>query len=207
MNKRKQKWLKLTKQKWLNMSAWKGREIAFWLIGGYDDPAGRPVVDREDQWIKEYDNEGRYKFDLLICTPDQDYRLALDDLFRSVAMGKLSAQKPFGDDDVEEYLFDPQEVILWAKKRKETYPDFPFLEPETGNVSQGKWPWGDYETENLQLVEAAITHFHSDLTSGNIPTVPDIVKWLQILDKNIKKNRAEHIAAIIRPHGIPPGRR
>lgn len=98
----------------------------------------------------------------------------------------------FGDDDPN---YVPQSDPYWDP------------EPASSTVASG-WPWGDYDTNLLRLLAAAVRRFWSLYDPGDPSTAPTnemVVEWLMTQD--VPRRTAEVMATILRADGLRTGRR
>jgi len=108
----------------------------------------------------------------------------------------------------ERAISPKQFVVLCRRIRLRTPPEF----ADIGADPQGRpsWPWGDYETELLQVLAEAVKQFWSTYDPddpGTAPRKQDIVEWLMTrLDRKDSATLAGYIATIIRADDAPTGR-
>ena len=72
-----------------------------------------------------------------------------------------------------------------------------------------RWPWGDHHTETLGLLEAAANRFWIRYDPSDLSTAPtnDMVSAWLVDTKGSSKGRANAIASMLRPDGLPTGPR
>lgn len=118
--------------------------------------------------------------------------------------------------DAEKIVVRVADFVAWAIGMGWALPDeFPQpaaasypVAPEGLTDGGVKWPWGNYETELLQLLAAAATEFWTlyDATDKTTaPTNQQVSDWLQ--GKGVQKRTADAMATILRANGLPTGRR
>lgn len=86
-------------------------------------------------------------------------------------------------------------------------PELDTIEPPRPS---GKWPWGEYETELLRLLDAAARRFwvnYDPGDPGSAPTSSEVMAWLKEQKADISSRETEAIAKILRADGLPMGRR
>jgi len=74
--------------------------------------------------------------------------------------------------------------------------------------ANSKWPWGDYETEDLRKLAAAAHNWWSTYDPENKSTAPknaDVSKWLE--GHGVSQRVAEVMAQILRADDLPTGPR
>lgn len=94
------------------------------------------------------------------------------------------------------YCIDPFDMARWV------------LSNSSETVTNGKWPWGAYENENLRVLEAAVKRFWVRYDPSDISTAPtnqQVAEWL--INHKLSKRLADSIATVLRADGLPPGPR
>ena len=72
-----------------------------------------------------------------------------------------------------------------------------------------RWPWGDHHTESLGHLEAAANRFwvnYDPTDTSTAETNERVSRWLQT-EHQVSKNKADAIASMLRPDGLPTGPR
>lgn len=75
-------------------------------------------------------------------------------------------------------------------------------------VAHDKWPWGNYETENLRRLSAAAQKFwklYDPSDPSTAPTNKDVGEWLRA--QGVSNRIADAMATILRADGLPTGPR
>lgn len=100
------------------------------------------------------------------------------------------------------------EFVTWARSIGwDMPPELDTIEPPRPS---GKWPWGEYETELLRLLDAAARRFWVNYDPGDpssAPTSSEVMAWLKEQKADISSRETEAIAKILRADGLPMGRR
>jgi hypothetical protein len=108
----------------------------------------------------------------------------------------------------ERAISPKQFVALCSRIRLRTPPEIADIGADP--QSRPRWPWGDYETELLQVLAEAVTQWWSTYDPDDPDTAPrkqDVVKWLKTrLDRKDSATLAGYIATIIRADDAPTGR-
>ena len=108
----------------------------------------------------------------------------------------------------ERAISPKQFVALCSRIRLRTPPEIADVGADP--QSRPRWPWGDYETELLQVLAEAVTQWWSTYDPDDPDTAPrkqDVVKWLKTrLDRKDSATLAGYIATIIRADDAPTGR-
>ncbi len=81
--------------------------------------------------------------------------------------------------------------------------------PEEKSAVQGKWPWGDHETELLRKLAKAAERYWVRYDPTDATTAPrndDIVEWLMNEEK-VSERSAKAIATVLRADGLATGPR
>jgi hypothetical protein len=131
-----------------------------------------------------------------------------------LAVGR-DKDSPF--DGVSYYNFDAYSDVRlttfvgWAKSVGWQLPDQLAAVAEAPVVRKGKWPWGDYENENLRLLERAVAKYWATWKEGDEQPINKTVQGF-LQDLGMQKEPAEQVASLIRPDqakkgGRPPGRK
>jgi hypothetical protein len=71
-----------------------------------------------------------------------------------------------------------------------------------------KWPWGNYETDGLRMMEKAIEKFwvlYDPAQPDTAPTNEVVEAWLR--EQGMSPRKAEAVASLIRADALPLGRR
>lgn len=93
----------------------------------------------------------------------------------------------------------------FAKARNWQLPE-KFPRPVTKPRSEGKWPWGNYETKLLRDLAAAAQELWKAYEPGHHATAPtneDVQEFLR--KRGVPKRKAQIMAQILRADGLPPG--
>lgn len=77
--------------------------------------------------------------------------------------------------------------------------------------SKGRWPWGEYETENLRTLAEAAERFWKNYDPTDQTTAPTndaIAEWLLSAEGgDLSRRMAKSIATVLRADGLRPGPR
>lgn len=165
--------------------------------GVLSDPANVPLLVSVDPWYSETISGG-----------------ALNEW---AEMNEIDSSFQFADEQrvaIKEY--DHGRVIKWRQKEedREERLELPLQRhPESAGQppvsdTEGRWPWGVYETKYLGHLDAAVRKFWlnydpSDTTTA--PTNAQVKNWL--LGQGVTERVADVIATMIRVDGLPPGPR
>ncbi len=121
--------------------------------------------------------------------------------------GSLKSEGMFSHTDQIVKLNDFAE---WADRIGFSLPDeFPRQPLEQLPIQTKSWPWGEHETELLKHLAAAADRFwrlYDPTDNTTAPTNEQVSTWLQ-KEKGVAKRRAEVMASILRPDGLPTGPR
>jgi hypothetical protein len=93
-----------------------------------------------------------------------------------------------------------EDFAAWALSMEWEMPEqlAKLAEPSATSRAIGKWPWGDYETQNLRMLEQAVTRFWANWKEGD----PDhLNKTVQayLVDMGMDAEPASQVATLIRP--------
>ncbi len=112
--------------------------------------------------------------------------------------------------DLEFQTFDREQITRWlaAIKMKSVYSFNP-AQAEAVPAPTGRWPWGDHHTKLLGHLEAAarrywVSYDPADATTAS--TNATVIEWLKT-ERRVSGKRAEAIASMLRPDGLPTGPR
>jgi len=75
-------------------------------------------------------------------------------------------------------------------------------------ATAGKWPWGDYETELLDVLANAVERFWKRYDPNDATTAPTnetVVEWIK--EQKVAGRNASFMATILRADGLPTGPR
>ena len=135
-------------------------------------------------------------------------------------------QKNIRADDLENEECSLSEYGLWAQKLRLSLPtELRWDNSIEGYVRFGKfvrdpvrggskWPWGHHDSVLLSAMAEAVARFWRTTTEGGTydpadqetaPKNDDVSKWLQ--SRGVSSNLADAMTTIIRPDGMPLGRR
>lgn len=118
---------------------------------------------------------------------------------------------------IDEQRFSRKAINTWIEQEK-LKSGFPFSKE---NINQdenigiknldknGKWPWGDHNTQDLEHLAAAAKKFWSYFDPSDPSTAPtnnDVRDWLH-KERGVPKERAYYMASILRADGLPDGPR
>lgn len=118
-----------------------------------------------------------------------------------------------GEPDRERTLVGATAFSSWAEGMGWSLPsEFPRAEkyPEVagGLTADGRWPWGNHETELLQKLAAAAEKFwklYDPTDDASAPTNDQVIEWLK--QQGVAERNAEIIATILRADGLRTGPR
>jgi len=82
------------------------------------------------------------------------------------------------------------------------------VHPTAPASGKGMWPWGEYETRNLRLLDGAARKFWSlydPKDPSTAPTNAEVCGWLR--ENGASENLAAAMATILRADGLPTGPR
>lgn len=68
-----------------------------------------------------------------------------------------------------------------------------------------RWPWGTHTTKLLEALAGAASKFWSEYDPNNPPKSVDVENWLE--DQGVAFRNAKVMATMLRPDGLPPGKR
>ena len=98
-------------------------------------------------------------------------------------------------------VFGEWATSVWANLPR----DFPGTASAISHHVGRRWPWGDYETELLAHLAAAVEHFWKTYDPESAPTNENVADWL--VARSVAKKNADAIARVIRPKDVPAGPR
>ena len=184
---------------WLVLPSWTVHEATMLSVGvdpkRVDTDGGLVRVSEEliDEWVKGLENEALKRLE--IFSRWSNVPSAEGGLWHS-SNGHKRAISP------------KQFVALCSRIRLRTPPEIAAIGADS--QSRPRWPWGDYETELLQVLAEAVKQFWSTYDPddpGTAPRKQDIVEWLMTrLDRKDSATLAGYIATIIRADDAPTGR-
>ena len=100
------------------------------------------------------------------------------------------------------------EFTTWLRKLGHKIPDdYPW---STGKLigSAFQWPWGTYQTKDLQLLAQAADKFwknYDPTDHSTAPTNETVIAWLE--EKSVSRRKAEVMASMLRADDLPTGPR
>lgn len=151
----------------------------------------------------------------LLSSADSDERnKVLEYIHRATEFGELSRNtNSLAALSLSQYrsttYYQRAEATVWAARNfPETFPFKPETLGATVSTTKPKWPWGDYETELLRKLEAAVDRFwtlYDPADNTTAPTNRQVIEWLK--QQGVADRTAEVMATILRADGIPTGPR
>ncbi len=112
---------------------------------------------------------------------------------------------------VEYQLFPRESIVKWLKEEglNSKYAFAINNKSSISNLPAGKWPWGDYTTNDLDILAAAAAEFwikYDPADPSSAPKSAVVEDWL-INTHKVAEERAQYMASLLRADGLPSGRR
>lgn len=99
--------------------------------------------------------------------------------------------------------------VTWAHSIGWTLPQEMAAVSDSDAPRQGRWPWGDYETEMLRHLDAAVRKWwvnYDPTDPTTAPTNEELTEWLK-KEFDMSQNVAGAMATILRADNLPQGPR
>jgi hypothetical protein len=153
------------------------------------------------------DAEANYPFELVSVKMDELLHLvSFDDdeecpLFKWLA----SDQSQF-----EHQVFSRDAVALWLEAiGMNSIYQFTLNQLSVSREANSRWPWGNHHTKLLGHLEAAARRYwvnYDPAEATTASTNETVVEWL-VAERKVSRTKAEAIASMLRPDGLPTGPR
>ena len=125
----------------------------------------------------------------------------------AVLSGRLTTSRTSGSDRMQSEV-DLADFTTWLQSGRHDPPDgFPWKSRELV-AGPNHWPWGTYQTKDLEILALAADRFwknYDPADKSTAPTNETVAAWL--VDKGISTRKAEYIASILRADDLPTGPR
>lgn len=125
----------------------------------------------------------------------------------AVASGTLKVSR-IGDTALMQSEVDLSEFSAWLRMLGHRPPvEFPWT-PRQLTSGAFHWPWGSYQTKDLQILAQAADKFWKNFDPTDYSTAPTnetVIAWLE--ENGVSKRKAEVMASMLRADDLPTGPR
>ncbi len=125
----------------------------------------------------------------------------------AVASGTLKISR-IGDATLMQSEVELSEFSTWLRMLGHRAPiEYPWI-PQKLNAGAFKWPWGSYQTKELQVLALAADRFWTNYDPQDPSTAPTndvVIAWL--IEQGVSERKADVIASVLRADDLRPGPR